>query len=133
MPTYRNTSNEAALLGPYGKIEAGGTIETDLYLTQNDLGTSFSLVSGGPSPWYVYKFTNLPAAVTYGLAKYAQLSVYNATDKLVLVSPNHLTGDSVSLPIASGMIYPVTQKREIDALRITGDGSGSVYLMCTGA
>ena len=129
MPIYRNPDATKTKRVRGLELEPGqsGAPMPDRYLTPDELSRS-GLVLAHPNVSPLPKIAEGTPAFTVasGLAVYGKLVITNDTDDSISVLFN---GDVMSpFTIVAGAMYSITTDRQIDAIQVTGSGSGSAYL-----
>jgi hypothetical protein len=128
MPKYRNDGATAAYLEGCGQVPPDRIVKTadDKYVTNFSKDSVFTVVEHAPAPWKTFHEGVLPVSITSGLARYSQIEIINSSGDTVTVTANADSSNSRIIP--NGQFRIISQSREVDALSVTGNGSGAVYV-----
>lgn len=130
MAVYRNDTDHNITVAGLGTLVPGqsGTPNPDRYLEFAE-SSGLTLVSETPPQWKIYSASSGNLEITDDLSNYKTITVKNLTDAVVLVAVNGYN-DYERLPVVAGEISIMKQDREIRTMKITGSGSGNVYVVC---
>jgi len=127
MPSYWNSGDTRAVLPGYRGLEPDETVSVSKYVILPD-DSPIQLYSHEPYTLPSVKLHAgvLPVAITSGLAKYVQIEIVNESGAIITAVLNTDSNNSHVIP--SGNFRTFNSDKEIEALSVTGDGTGNVYV-----
>ncbi len=127
MPTLTNNTEAAIPLPLWGgqSVDAGQAIQVAKY--PESIPAGLDLTNHLPSPFVAEHAGALPVALT-ALSKYKTISIANDSGAVIECSFNE--EETPSLYLLHGQVQPISLNGDVWSLAITGDGEGSVYVVC---